>query len=399
MNPSSTRLRTAATAGAVLAAVTLAACASNSSTNAGSGSSSSASASGGASEGVKYSRSQVAANLNPVRDVKIPEGSISGLEKFRGGTVTYVPITLQATYFQAQAEQISEALKPLGIKVQACDAKAQPTVATQCINQAIAGKSVGIVTDSLPFALAQNAYDAAAAAGIPIVASDVTDEVPEAQKGKITTTVNGQDVGARLMANAIIADSGGGAHVLFVSQTTTSTTKKVAEAVREEFATRCPDCVVSEAPWEPTAVQKIPTAVSVGLSKDPQIRYVFVQYDQPAGPLAIQGMKLSSQATGLKLVGYGSDVSAMQRIANGEQLADVATDPAVIAYNNTDRLLRMMTGMKVPDAAASYTVPRRVFNGTNINTVQGTNVEQFKNGAWFTDGSFRTDYQKLWATK
>lgn len=36
-------------------------------------------------------------------------------------------------------------------------------------------------------------------------------------------------------------------------------------------------------------------------------------------------MKLSSQADDLQLVGYGADVSAMQRIAAGEQLADVAT--------------------------------------------------------------------------
>ncbi|WP_405009486.1 sugar ABC transporter substrate-binding protein [Kitasatospora sp. NBC_01539] len=346
-------------------------------------------------KGVELATAAVESHVRVLDSFKAPGGEITGLDKFRGGTIAYVPITLKATYFQAQLEQITAAAALLGMKVQVCDAQAQPTVATQCLNQAVAAKSAGIITDSLPFALARNAYTAAADAGIPVVASDVSDPLPPALAGKVVTTDNGQDVGARLMADAIIADSGGDANVLFVNTTSTSTTKRSSDAVLDEFKTQCPGCKVTTAAWESTAVQKVPTTVSVALNSHPEIDYVFVSYDQPASPPAIQGMQLSGRADKLKLVGYGSDVTAMQRLANGTQLADVAVDPALVAWNNTDRLLRMMAGTEIPEQTA-YTIPRRIFNKSNINSVNGRSVDDFKSGAWFTDGSFRKTYAQLW---
>jgi ribose transport system substrate-binding protein len=346
---------------------------------------------------VTAAKSAVDAQLAALTQIKAPGGQVTGLGKFSGGTIAYIPITLKATYFEAELEQITQAVQPLGLRVQVCDAQAQPTVATQCLDQAVSAKSVGIITDSLPFALAKNSYASAVAAGIPIVASDVSDPLPPEWAGKITTTDNGQDVGSRLMADAIIADSGGTANVLFVNTTSTSTTKESSDAVLDEFAKRCPGCKVQQVGWEATAVQKIPTAVSVALNSNPGVGYVYTSYDQPAGPLVIQGMQLSGRADKLKLVGYGADVSAMQRIAGGNQFVDVAADPALIAWNNTDRLLRMMSGAQVPPAS-EYTVPRRVFNSSNVGTVNGASVDEFKNGAWFTDGSFRQTFHQLWST-
>lgn len=381
------RAAVAATAIAVLATVTLSAC----------GSSDSSDTPGNATSAAQVDRAkaEIDKHLEVFTAFDSPGAAIEGLDKFSGGTITYVPITLQATYFQAQYEQISEAAKNLGLKVQICDAKAQPTVAAQCLNQAIAGKSVGIITDSLPFAIAKNAYAAAVKAGIPIVAADVSDPIPEDWKGKVLTTDNGQADGARLMADAIIADSNGKADVLFANDIVDSTAKSVSDAVQDQFKKNCPGCDVTLVQWEPTAPQKIPTAVSVALNNNPDIRYVYVQYDQPAGPPAIQGMKLSRQADKLKLVGYGSDVSAMQRIKSGQQMADVASDPALIAWNNTDRLFRMITESAVPEAS-SYVEPRRVFNSTNIASVDGSSVDDFKSGAWFSDGAFRDTYLTLW---
>ncbi|GAA3290314.1 sugar ABC transporter substrate-binding protein [Streptomyces cinereospinus] len=345
--------------------------------------------------GVEHAKTRIEEHLDALTEIEAPGEQISGLERFRGRTIAYVPITLKATYFQAELEQITAAARPLGMRVQVCDAQAQPTVATQCINQAVAARSAGIITDSVPFALARNAYAAAVRADIPVVASDVSDPVPADWEERVVTTNNGQDVGGRLMADAIIADSGGDANVLFVNTTSTSTTKRSSDAVLDEFKTQCPGCKVTTAAWESSAVQKIPTTVSVALNADPSIDYVYASYDQPASPLVIQGMQLSGRADRLKLVGYGSDVTAMQRLASGRQLADVAVDPALVAWNNTDRLLRMMSGAEVPEESA-YTIPRRVFNESNIDSVNGSSVEEFKNGAWFTDGSFRETYARLW---
>ncbi len=393
MNHRSSRLTTlVAGTIAVLAAVTLTAC--GSSNGSGSSGTTSGAASTGSS-GVDHAKSEVESHLAALSSFKAPGGPISGLDALKGGTITYVPITLQATFFQAQYEQISQAAAPLGIKVQSCDAKSQPTVATQCINQAVAAKSIGIITDSIPFALAQNAFDAAAAANIPILASDANEPVPASLTGKVVTSTTGQDVGGRLMADAIIADSGGSAHVLFVNSTSNNSAKQVSAAVQDEFKAYCPGCVVSTATWEPTSVQKIPTAVSVGLNADPKINYVYTRYDTPAGPLVLQGMQLSKQGSSLKLVGYGADPAALQRIKNGTQLADVATDSGLGAWNNTDRLLRTVTKTPVP-AESAYTLPRRIFNSTNVSSVGDLTVDAFKSGAWFSDGQFRSTYKQVW---
>ena len=347
------------------------------------------------SAGVAHAKAQIASHLNMQTTFQVPGGPVTGLAKFKGRTITYIPITLQATYFQAEYAQISSAAALLGIKVQVCNAEAQPTVATQCINQAVAAKSAGIITDSLPFALAQNAYAAAVAANIPVVASDVLDPLPAGWSKDLVATSNGQDVGGRLMADAIIADSGGTAQVLFANTTSTSTTKDSSDAVLNEFSTYCPGCKVTTVNWDPSQVQQIPTAVSVALNANRNIGYVYASYDQPAGPAVVQGMQLSGRKSNLKLVGYGAVVAAMGQIADGSQLADVAVDPAIVAWNNTDRLLRMMAGQPVP-AESAYTVPRRAFDSSNISSVDGSSVKDFEDGAWFSNGSFRGDYAKLW---
>ena len=345
---------------------------------------------------VEHAVSAVQTHLGALTTIKAPGGAVPGLERLRGATIGYIPITLKATYFEAELEQLTAALSPLGVRVQACDAQAQPTLATQCLNQAVAARSAGIITDSLPFALARNAYAAAANAGIPVVASDVSDPIPPEWQGKVVATNNGQDVGGRLMADAIIADSKGSANVLFANTKSTSTTQKSSDAVQDEFSRYCQGCKVTTVAWEATAVQKIPTAVSVALNSDPAIDYVFTGYDQPAGPLVVQGMQLSGRTRSLKLVGYGADAAAMQRIAAGTQLADVAVDPALVAWNNADRLLRMTAGQQ-PPGDDGYTTPRRIFDRSNIHTVDSASVTAFKNGAWFTDGSFRRTYQQLWS--
>lgn len=345
--------------------------------------------------GVQHAKTEIAQHLGVQDTFKAPGGAIPGLAAFKGRTITYIPITLQATYFEAEYQQITQAAGLLGIRVQVCDAQAQPTVAAQCIDQAVQSKSAGIITDSLPFALAQNAYASAVSAHIPIVASDVADPLPAGWAGDVLTTSNGQDVGGRLMADAIIADSGGRAHVLFADTTSTSTTADSANAVLDEFKTYCPACQVTTVNWDPSAVQQIPTAVSVALNSHPDIDYVYASYDQPAGPFVVEGVQLSGRRNDVKLVGYGAVVTSMQLIASGKQLADVAVDPAIVAWNNTDRLLRMMGKAPLPPASA-YFVPRRVFEAQNIHTVNGGSTAEFENGTWFTGDSYKAVYASLW---
>jgi ribose transport system substrate-binding protein len=396
MNRISGRPSKPAIAFALAATVAMSACSStqnSSSTVSGGPAGTSAPASG---DNVAYAKAQIAQHQDVVDTFTPPGPTISGLSAVKGSTVTYIPLFLQSPYFGAEAGHLKEAFGLVGVTVQVCDGKATPTVVASCFDQAISGKSAGIITDAIPYGFALNAYTAAATANIPVVAGNVGDEVPAALNGRAATLGLRQKVIGNLTADSVIADAGGAAaHVLLVVATDSALTKENADALSEEFKTHCPDCVVSTANYRSTEIQKIPTTVGAALGKDPAISYVVCQFDEPAGPACLQGMQLRSGGAPLKLLTGGASLSGILRVKAGTQVADTSADPATAAWNEVDLLLRMMAKAPMPDTSA-YVVPIRVFNASNIASVDAT-IEGFRGTSWYTKGGFKDAYKKLWA--
>ena len=394
MNSSSGRSAALGIACAVIATLAMTGCSSSGGSPTTNPAATSGTNGSGASDTVEYAKAQVAAHLDVVDTFKAPGDAITGLGAVKGSTITYIPLFLQSPYFGAEAAQLKQAFGLVGVTVQVCDGKATPTVVATCFNQAISGKSVGIISDAIPYGFALNAYTAAANANIPVVAGNIGDAVPAALAGHAATLGLRQDTIGHLTADSIIADSGGSAHVLLVVANDSALTKENADALTSEFQQRCPSCVVSTAIYRSTEIQKIPTTVSVALGQDPAISYMVCQFDEPAGPACLQGLKLHSNSAAVKFLTGGASLSGILRVKAGTQLADTSADPATAAWNETDLLLRMMSKASIPDTAA-YSVPIRVFNASNINTVDAT-VEGFQGTSWYTKGGFQNEYKKLW---
>ncbi|WP_375502526.1 sugar ABC transporter substrate-binding protein [uncultured Jatrophihabitans sp.] len=385
----SDRARIGAISLAVGAAVTLAACGSSGSGSSSSGGGGSSSSSSGAT-GVAYAKSQVA-KYSPLRTTFPEPGvALTGVtDKLAGKTVWYIPIFLQAPIFTAEATALTAALKTAGVNVHVCDAATNPSTADTCLKQAVSSHAAGIVTAALDYSFASQAYGAAIAAKIPIVATDNDKPGSFPNNPDIRRLTIGGPVYAALGADWIIADSGGKAQVLYVADNSNAGVTQTA-AVKGEFAKQCPDCKLTVVSFSDPTIDKLPTAVSSAMTANPKINYVFGGYDAPSGIFALQGAK---QVTGRKFtyLTVTGQPPGLQRVASGQQAADPGVDTAETMWNATDALLRIITGQQ----QVNYLPALRLFDKANVPS-NTKSAAAYASGSWYSNGGFRAMYTKLW---
>ena len=127
--------------------VTLAGCSSGSS----SGSSGGGSGSGSATPaGVTKASQEVASLSATTSSYPVPTAAVSGVSKFTGRTVYYLPLVQQIPGFVVTAQTMKVALAKAGLKLQVCDGQGQPSAMAACVQQAAGAKAAGIVTDAIP---------------------------------------------------------------------------------------------------------------------------------------------------------------------------------------------------------------------------------------------------------
>lgn len=344
--------------------------------------------------GVQAANAELAKYLELTTTFKAPGPALQNAASLKGKTITYVPFFLEAPYFQAEVTLLQRAASDVGMKVNVCNAEATPTGAASCINQAVAAKAAGIITDSIPYAFAKNAYAAAAKAAIPVVAADIADPVPSSFGSDVQTMDFHEDITGKLVADKIIADSAGHANVLLVVSHDVTENIVNQQAMQQEFAANCPGCKVTASIFSNSQLNDIPSAVSVALTQDPGIDYVVIQYDEPAGPLVLQGIEQVHATSRIKIVSQGAFLFGLQKIAAGQQLADVNSDPATGAWNEADLLFRMMTKSGVP-SPNSYDLPIRLFDKSNVGSLTLTSTA-YASGEWYTNGAYASVYRALW---
>ena len=346
------------------------------------------SASGG--DGVAFAKAQIAKYEPLVNKFTPPGPAVQGIKQLlQGKTVWYVPTFLQAPIFTANSKALVEPLALAGAQLHVCDAAANPSQADACIKQAVAAKAVAIITDAIDYSFAQQATDAALAAGIPFIATD-NDNSGQFPKNPLTTTVSigGPDV-ARLSVDYIIADSNGAANALYAADDSSAGTI-AANATHEEFAKHCPGCKVTTVKFSDLTVQNLATAVSSALASHPKINYIYGGYDAPSGIFALQGAKAVVGRKFTYVTGTGQP-PGLQRVAAGQQAADPGSDTVASMWNTVDALFRVLTKAPPVDHVSAL----RVFTKDNLppNT---KDASAYYSGEWYTDGSFKPMYKTLW---
>lgn len=343
-----------------------------------------------ASSGVAYAAGQLKKYSGAVTHFAAPGPALSGLKaKLSGKTIWYIPIFLQAPIFTADSKGIAQPLALAGATVHVCDAASNPSQANACLKQAVAAHAAGIVTDAMNYSFAPNGYAAARAARIPVVATDNDNSKGFPSSPYLTTVSIGTPQDARLAADYIIAKSGGKADTLYAADNSNDGVVEAA-ATADEFKTHCPACKVTVVTFGDLTVQNLATAVSSAMVSHPTIDYVDGGYDAPSGIYALQGANQQAGRHFTYVTSTGQP-PGLERVAAGTQAADPGLDTDTAMWDTADALFRVMTGAK----PVTYAPAIRIFTKANVPS-NASDASAYASGAWYTNGSFKSMFMKLW---
>lgn len=333
----------------------------------------------------------VATVTEPVNEFTAP-GPAFDVAAAAGGTVYYIPATLQVPVLSALGDSVTAALEEADVKVQICDAKANPADAGSCIAQAVAADAAGVITVGMPYEFAPAAYDSLESAGIPLVYA-LTTASGDGDPLQVAYVSPGSVDLLSWAANWVIADSNASANVLAIKVTDTPATTGWADAgMIGTYAEKCPDCTVETIEINTGQYDRLPSLVSSALTANPSITYIHMQFDSGL-PSVAQGIQASGRDD-IKVVSGDGYLSTLQDIEAGRNVtADASANYGALAWYIADASLRMATGQPaVQDLEFPF---RRLFTTENVGDLDLT-AEGEASGSWFGDADYQGGFLELW---
>ena len=386
--------RSAGVGAMVAVALTLTACSSGGASSGGTSPATSSSAgSGGSTDpGVAYAQKQVDDHTAVNTSGFLPTTPIPGLSKLKGKTVVYIPAVAQIPIFQTGFKAYVNALKAVGVTAKLCDGQSNPSAVAACLQQAINTNAGGVIMDSLPPIIAQQAYDAVLKAKIPVLL--VTTSRPANSPDSVQ--LGGPDIPAAtaIAADAAIAATKGKGNILAVRVIDSpSTVEWMNDGGLKEFTAHCPGCKVKVIETKSADLQNLPSKVSSALLATSDTNYLLPQFSAEVDG-TFKGAADASR-TELKGVNTVTTTGDLQKIKAGQGLQySVGWDTVRESWVNTDLLLRLMTGQKVD--GAQYTVPVRVFDKSNVGSLDLTQ-NGWDTSNWYGGTGYQDSLKALWA--
>jgi ribose transport system substrate-binding protein len=389
---------------ALTAAALLAACSSSSSsssssapaasastsTSASAPASSSATASSSSAPGVAAAQAAVAQFEATTTNYPVPTASISGVSALKGKTVYYIPLVAAIPGFVVTAATMKTALAAAGLKLQVCDAQGQPSGLASCVQQATTAGAAGIVTDAVPYAMAQNAFDAAKAKGIPII---ITDQIPPSANTANTdqvTYVPGVVNQPSQIFDWVVANSGGKANFIIAEESDSpSSIAYVTNGL--SILKACTGCTYTIKQITATTNNQLASDTAANLLANPSATYYYTEFEDSLDP-TVQGLQQANKNS-IALEVAGGSTDGLGRLAGGNSpvKAVVAVDQAYAGWALTDEILRLAT----KSAPVTETFPSRLFTADNISTIT-VNAANQASGAWFGNDSYQAAFKQLW---
>lgn len=371
-----------AAAGAAALAAALAACGS-------SGSGTSSAASPGASSASSGLAAQVAALTRPLSAYPVPTTPVKNVSSMSGKTIYYIPISQQAPQFTVTANALTAAAKTVGMKVQVCDGKGEPSSIAACVSQGTQAKAAAIIADAIPVVLDANGFGAAQQAGIPvIIANNVPDKGFPQSKTLAYVGYNAGSVMEADLAKWITMNSGGKANVLVNLDTDGPSPAAFAAAGTKVFSTECPACKITTNKVSSSNFTLVPSSTSAALLQNPAITYVESEYEQFLQTTQSGIQQTSRQVT---TVDGAAQLDSVKAVASGTVAAAAGQASAYEGWVLLDATLRMNLGDTLPD----YSIPVRLFTKDTVTAADQTEQAQ-DSGSWFGPTSYTTAFKKLW---
>jgi hypothetical protein len=208
-----------------------------------------------------------------------------------------------------------------------------------------------------PAAVVQNQIDAAKAKGIGFF-SCYSGDKPGGKDNNIYTQCGDNDAttgAGALLADWIIADSGGKAHTLMVNIPDFPVLVAESKGASAEYAKLCKDCKYDEldVTINDLISGAVPGAVLSKVQKDPSINYIHFSFsDIPAGVAdALEGAGLLKN---LKLTGVDFNATiGLSEIVKGRHVAWTANAKEYSGWLMVDAMARLSLGMDNPEERAN----------------------------------------------
>jgi ribose transport system substrate-binding protein len=353
-------------------------------------------ASGSASSTVAAAKADIARYTQAVTSYPA-QHPVTGASGLRGKTVWYIPIGESVPILATFGLSMQAALSHVGISMHTCDGKFLPTSGAACVSQAITQGASGVVTGYIDYASMPNAFNSLVAHHIPVL---IAGEAPDGGKTSSTPQlafISGQstlDLSQKLLMDAVIADSGGKANILYLGVTDSPSTLTGANYGKAYLTSRCPGCTLNEITYNTASISKLPSQVSAGLIAHPDTSYVVDELDAAAPP-SVQGIQAAGYAGKVRLASANGDLDCLQRISSKTiQFVDVGTSPIFSGWQFADGIIRMLLG-HVPTSINGLI---RVFTPTNVAGLT-LSPAAYATNAWYGSDAFEQTFLTAWGVK
>jgi ribose transport system substrate-binding protein len=348
--------------------------------------------SGDSAAGIAQAKDAVAGWSKPLTEYP-KEPALSKTPDLQGKKVTIIPLGDNIPVIHGLAVGLQEALKSVGATGSICDGKFTPTAVADCLKQAGDQGSTAVVTLFVDYAMAGTAFDAVAAKGVKVLLGGVAPTGGRASDATLAFYDNTARVGKLYdaMSMAALANGGDKTNALWLRLMDSSTTRGASDRGVATFTKLCPSCGLATADFTTANIDKLPSAVSAALVAHKDTNVMIVPVDSFVGP-ALQGLQSAGLAGKVKIVSSSSDVAGLQRVKDGQQVADLGTPVIFEGWKVANALMQLLAGDKVQPTDVLVT---RNFDASNVGDLQLTDAAYFTPD-WFGDDSFKANFLKAW---
>jgi ABC-type sugar transport system substrate-binding protein len=310
-------------------------------------------------DGLAAAQAVVDANLVPPADIgpTIPLDSVPEQK-----TVAWLECSLPSCAaigvgFTAAAESLGWNLEVISWSTDAAAAF------QQALDQ---GVDYVAITGTQP-ALIQDQLDQANAAGIPTMSCfDTAAPAPDGFAMQCSDTPGVVRAGD-LIANAVIADSGGTANALMVNIPDFAVLVSEREGAEAAYEANCPDCTFSvlDLTLDQLLAGEAPGAVVSAIQSDPDIDYVHFAFDGLAGGMSAT-LAEADLLEGRKLVGVDYNGAILQEIVDGTQQFWTTNPKEYSAWLMVDAMARHAIGQENTEERANALLPTFIVNTPEV---------------------------------
>lgn len=311
-----------------------------------------------------------------------------------GKTIWYINLDQAIPHLNAIGKALAEAAGSAGVNVVEFDGKSSVAEWQRGIEQAVAQKADVIVPLAIPLDAIEAPLQAAADAGVDVVASLYTDanvplpeEFAEIAHSQVTEEYTRA---GELMAGWVVADSGGDANVLVIHAPELAVTQYVDQGIERVFEEACPDCTVS---WKEAATSEwgtqLDTLTRTALTEDTSIDYLIPIYDGMVN-FVLPAVHQAGAEDRVKIASFNATKSVMEALDNEDVVgADVGTAENWEGWALADASFRAMLDSAPVE---NYHIPVRLFTANNIGDIDLNGSE----AGWYGPVDFKAEFGKLW---